>query len=201
MCEKRIKYNHEKGRRISLLYLLALSPQIPLPGPPIGLPLLRYLAHFPHLISKAKTAKIQESMKRGDTRLDILWSILDQNCALFNTVLHYLLFSEKWYLLQFLVQEWTFVGRTNTTTKRHGTVDHDDGTPQLSNCRKLEACMSTHHQKGSSNIKVIRNSSISDSECFLTREIKDLMTFQDSLYVCRSYYLFYYNWTIQQKLS
>ena len=72
---------------------------------------------------------------------------------------------------------------TNTTTKRHGTVDHDDGTPQLSNCRKLEACMSTHHQKGSSNIKVIRNSSISDSECFLTREIKDLMTFQDSLYV------------------
>ena len=90
---------------------------------------------------------------------------------------------------------------TNTTTKRHGTVDHDDGTPQLSNCRKLEACMSTHHQKGSSNIKVIRNSSISDSECFLTREIKDLMTFQDSLYVCKSYYLFYYNWTIQQKLS
>ena len=86
MCEKRIKYNHEKGRRISLLlYLFALSPppQIPLPSPPIGLPLLRYLAHFPHLISKAKTAKIQESMKRGDTRLDILWSILDQNCALF----------------------------------------------------------------------------------------------------------------------
>ena len=79
---------------------------------------------------------------------------------------------------------------TNTTTKRHGTVDHDDGTPQLSNCRKLEACMSTHHQKGSSNIKVIRNSSISDSECFLTREIKDLMTFQDSLYLYRIYYLF-----------
>ena len=68
MCEKRIKYNHEKGRRISLVYLLALPPQIPLPGPPIGLPLLRYLAHFPHLISKAKTAKIQESMKREGTQ-------------------------------------------------------------------------------------------------------------------------------------
>ena len=113
MCEKRIKYNHEKGRRISLLYLLALPPQIPLPGPPIGLPLLRYLAHFPHLISKAKTAKIQESMKRGDTRLDILWSILDQNCALFNIKFCFILFWKNDIYCKFLVQEWTIVGRTS----------------------------------------------------------------------------------------
>ena len=108
-----------------------------------------------------------------------IWQILKR----FSRALSWAQTSYFWKVhCNIFVQKWTIVGTDRPMTKRHGTVDHD-GTPQLSNCRKLEACMSTHHQKGSSNIKVIRNSSISDSECFLTREIKDLMTFQDSLYI------------------